>query len=229
MGTYKRLPRGKAKPHDEFRDWTFHALVWIKANWQTALEFAVIVAVAFGIVLGASSYWRYRSESAAERLYAAMRLPAFSDEQIEKLKEISASYSRTPAGQRAMIMLGDVFMEKKDYDGAIEQFKKLSGRSRNHPMLMIAALHRCAEALAKKGDAALAAEMYLKAAANPHNLIASWSRYRAALSLEAAGDVSRAAGLYRQVISDAGEGDAAVRGASEERLIWLRANKKING
>ena len=40
--TYKQLPRGKQKQHDEFRDWTFHALVWVKNNWQTALELVAI-------------------------------------------------------------------------------------------------------------------------------------------------------------------------------------------
>lgn len=229
MGTYKRLPRGKQKPHDEFKDWTVHALVWVKNNWQTAIEIVAVAAVAFAVVVGASTYWRHRSQSAAEKLYDTWRLAQGSDERTKKLEEIVDDYSRTPAGQQAMMEVGDVYLFRKEYDKAIDEFRMLAGRSRNHPIIKVAALHRLAAAQLEKGDALAAAEAYLKAAADPGNLLGATSRYHAAACFERAGDPERAAALYRQAMEDAGEGDRALRDRAEERLIWLVANNLIKG
>ena len=229
MSTYKRLPRGKQKPHDEFVDWTMHALIWIKQNWQTAVEIVIVAGVALGIWMGASAYWQYRSNAAAQGLYAAGKLEAGSDAQLKKLEDVVSRYARTPAGQSAMMQLGDLYLSKKEFDKAIEEFRRLSGKSRHHPILMIAALHKLAQAFEAKGDLKMAAETYLKAAANPGNLVSLVSRFHAADCLEKDGNANEASALYRQIISEAKDDDRAVREASEERLIWLIANNRIEG
>jgi predicted negative regulator of RcsB-dependent stress response len=222
------LPRGKKKPHDEFRDWTYHALVWIKENWQTAVEIVAVAAVVFAVVVGANTYWRHRSQAAADMLYAARQAGLESeDAKVAKLEELVSKYSRTPAGQQAMMQLGQIFLKRNDFDKAAEEFRTLAGKSRNRPIFMIAALHRLAATELSKGDVTAAAETYLKAAADPHNLVALVSRYRAAGCFEKAGDFERAAQLYRQVIDEAGVEDRMVRELSEERLLWLSANKHI--
>lgn len=228
MPIYKNLPRGKKKQHDEFRDWTMHAILWIKDNWQIAVEVVVAAGFAFAIVIGASTYWNYRSDKAAGLFYEASKLAANSDEQIKKLEEIADDYSRTAAGKQSMMQLGNIFLEKKDYDKAAEIFQRLAGRSRNHAILMIAALHKTAEALYDKGDFAGAAETYLKAAADPHNLISAKSRYLAAACFEKTGNLDKAESLYKQVIEDAKDEDAdrMVKEQSEERLIWLALTAK---
>lgn len=227
MAIYKNLPRGKQKQHDEFRDWTMHAIIWVKENWKLALELVVACAVAFAIVVGANTYWRYRSENAAEAFYAAAKLPPDSPDKISKLEEVVSDYSRTPAGRQAMMLLGDIFEEKKEYDKAKDMFQKLAGRSRNHPILTVAALHKLAEIEYSKGDFTACAEDYLKAAANPHNILSARSRYFAAGCFEKAGDAERAKTLYEQVISDAKNDDAdrLIKEQSEERLIWLASKK----
>lgn len=184
-------------------------------------------------MVGASTYWDHRSQTAAELLYAAQRLPQASDEQVAKLEDVASGYARTPSGQEAMMMLGDLYFTRKDFDKTIEKFKLLAGRSRNRPILLIAALHKLAEAQIASGDAVAAADTYLKAAADPHNAVASVSRVRAAASLEKAGELEKAATLYRQVIEDANnkgnDADRSMRDLSEERLIWLIANRRIQG
>jgi len=177
--------------------------------------------------MGASTYWQHRSEGAAEELFAAQRMPRGSDARMSKLEEVASDYSRTPAGRAAMMELGGIYFERKDYDKAQETFGMLAGRSRNHPMLKIAALHRIAETQLAKGDPKSAAETYLKAAADPSNLIGPESRLRAAAAFEAADDADRAAALYKQVIEDAKETDRAAREKAEERLIWMTAENRI--
>lgn len=96
-------------------------------------------------------------------------------------------------------------------------------------MLYIAAMHRLAEAQLALGDANAAAETYLKAAADPHNLVSQDSRLRAAECLERAKEFEQAARLYRQVIDEAGEDDMQVKNKSEERLLWLISNRSVEG
>lgn len=225
MPTYKNLPRGKRKQRDEFVDFSMHALIWLKGNWEWVAEVFIFGAIAFAIVLGAGAYWRHRSMNAAEAFYAAERMEAGSEAQIAKLGEIVESYPRAPAGQEAMMMLGNLYFDKKEYDKADDLFRQLVGRSRNHAIMQIAALHRLAESELAGGDPKGAAETYLKAAADPHNIIGPASRFRAAACFEMAGDSAKAEQLYRQVIGDAKEEDRLLRDKSEERLIWIIANR----
>lgn len=229
IGTYKRLPRGKQKSHDEFLDWTTQAILWVRENWQVAIELTIVAAVAFAVIVGANSYWQHRSQGAADALYEAMRLAPGSEDQAKKLEAVAGDYSRTPAGRQAMMALGNLLLERKEYDRAIDVFRRLAGRSRNHAILMVAALHRLAEAQLAKGDARDAAETYLKAAADPSNLIARESRLRAAAALEHGGEQERAAQLYRQIMQDAGDQDRAVRDRAEERVLWLVTQQQVGG
>lgn len=227
MSTYKRLPRGKSKSSDEFKDSTMHVFEWLKNNWQTSVEVLAVVLVAVAVIAGASVYWSKRSEGAAEKLYLALNAQAGSDDQVNQLTQIMDGYSRTPSGQQAMLKLGDIYLDKGDFDKATQVFKKLTGRSRNRALFMIAALHKLASAELKEGKFVEAAETYLKAASDPHNLISIDSRFRAAAAYEQANDFEKAQGLYRQIIKEAADSDEFIRDLSEERLLWLALNKRI--
>ncbi len=229
IGTYKRLPRGKAKSHDEFRDWTIHVLVWMKKNWKGLAEFGGALIVVLAVLFIARGYWQHHSTEAAEELYAAVGMKTSSAEQMAKLGEVVEGWPRTASGKRAMMMLGGIYLEQKKYEDAQGMFETLAGRSRNFPMLEIAALHRLAEVEIARGDFKGAAKTYIKAAADPHNLLALNSRVRAAAALERAGEFEKASTLYKQVISDAGESEQELKNESEERLIWLLAEGKIKG
>ena len=193
------------------------------------MEFIVVAVVAFGVLFGARQYWRHQSKAAATSLYEAINLEKGSDEQISGLARTVKKWPRTASGKRAMMMLGDMYLDKGEHDKADGLFRMLVGRSRNHPMIKIAALHKLAETQLAMGDADLAAETYLKAAADPHNLLSLDSRIRAAASLERAGKFNKAAMLYRQVIDEAGDDDRYVKEKSEERLLWLMADGRIEG
>lgn len=200
----------------------------MKLHWKVLLEGLALIVVIFVVVVGASNYWKWRSDGGAKKLYAATLLKAGSDEQIKALGDIADGFSRTAAGKRSMMMLGDIYFKRGDFDKALEKFKDVAGHSRNQPIVLIAALHRMAEIELAKGDLEAAYETYVKAAADPHNLVASFSRYRAAEVMEKAGKYDKAAELYRQIIAD-GEKDAAMKQKSEERLLWLVSEKLVKG
>jgi tetratricopeptide (TPR) repeat protein len=206
-----------------------HAILWIKGHWKSVLEAVALVLIVAVVVFGASNYWNTRSGLAAEELYKASLAAGDAGKEIEMLLKVAGDYTRTSAGKQAMMRLGDLYMGKGEYASAIEQFKNLAGRSRNNPMLYIAALHKLAEAQFKSGDFAGAAETYLKAAADPHNLISQQSRFMAAQCYESAGKYNDALGLYRQIIDESKAGDEAMKAKSEERIIWLAADGHANG
>lgn len=229
MSTYKRLPRGKSKPNDEFKDWTLHSLIWIKAHWQWVVEILGLAIFASIIIFGASQFWQHRSESALALYYQANKLPHGSDSQIVMLEKLIDKYTRTPAGKQAMMSLGKIYLQKKDYEKAAAEFKKLAAKTRNHPLMNVAAMFMLAEAKLLEGDSKEAFETYLKIAADPHNKLQALARFRAGECLEKAGDFQGAAQLYRQIIADAHENEGSVKEQSEERLIWLMVNQKVQG
>ncbi|MFA4875104.1 MAG: tetratricopeptide repeat protein [bacterium] len=206
-----------------------HVMQWIAGHWIGVLEIIAVGAVAIAVIIGADAYGRHRAEAAALKFYEAGKLTSGSDDRINALKEIAKKYSRTSAGRQAIMQLGDILVERGDGDGAIEQFRLLADGSRSQPIFRVAALHRIADIQLAAGNPAEAAETYRKAAADPKNGIALTSELLAAACLERAGDFAAAAELYKRIIQDAGEGDRAVRDASEERLLWLSANGYVAG
>lgn len=193
------------------------------------VELIVVAIVAIGVLFGARQYWRHQSTAAALSLYEAIQLERGSDEQIADLNQVVKKWPRTASGKRAMMIVGEIYQDRGEHDKAVELFRMLASRSRNNPMVKTAALHKLAETQLAMGDASLAAETYLKAAADPHNLLALDSRIRAAASLEGAGEFDKAAILYSQIIDEAGDDDRYVKEQSEERLLWLMANGRIEG
>jgi len=229
LGTYKRLPRGREKPHDDFKDWTVHVIVWLRRHWMTAIEVVAVAVVVFAVVIGADYYSTHKAESAAEALYELNAGGEKDEARLAELSVIADDYARTFAGKRALMEEGDLLLKEGKDEEAVERFRMLADGSRNLPALRIAALHRLANAQLAAGDPAEAAKTYRKAAADPHNEIALLSELLAAACLERANDYEGAVELYRRIVEDAGENDAYVRDVSEERLIWLTAKGYITG
>ena len=229
MGTYKRLPRVKEKNNkDEFISFAAHVFIWIRMHWKGALELTGALIVICAIILGARGWWNVRAVNAANKLFEASRLEPNSEAQLKAIEEIAEDYSRTPSGKEAMMLVGDIYTKQKKYPEAIETFRALAGRSRNNGMLFTAALHKMAEAQLASGDSKGAAETYLKAAADPSNVVAASSRFKAGLVLENAGEYEQAKTTYKQIINDAKE-DTPEKRKSEDRIIWLVSNGKVSG
>lgn len=227
--TYKRLPRGKEKRHDEFIDWSMHVMIWVKEHWAGVLELVAFAGIAVAVVIGASAYGKSRAEKAAMALYQAQKLASGSEERATALKGVVEDFPRSFAGKSALMEIGEGQIAKGDSAAAIESLRTLADRSRSQPLFRIAALHRMASAQAAKGEWLLAAETFRKAAADPGNVLALTSELLAGICLERAGDAAAAVQLYQRIIKDAGENDRAVRDASEERLLWLTATGHTAG
>jgi tetratricopeptide (TPR) repeat protein len=217
------LPRGKKRHHDDFKDWSLHLMLWIKAHWVSVVEVLVIGLIAFVVVVGTTAYGQHRADAGAVALYEAQKLPNGSEGEIAALSKVAKDYRRTFAGKDALMQLGELFFARGDYAAAIERYQALADGTRSQPMLHIAALHRLANAQLALGNPKDAAETYRKAAAEPGNLVAIMSNLMAATCLERAGEYAAAADLYRRIMSDAGDGDRAARDVSEGRLLWLQA------
>ena len=217
----------KQKGHDEFIDWTLHSLLWLKKRWKGVLEVIGLVAVVFVVVVGATYYWEYRSSAAAEAYYETTKLAANSEPRKVALEKVVDDYLGTLAGKRALMDLGDLYLNQKNYELAAEKFQLLAGKSRNHAMLFVAAMYKLADTQAASGDKDTAVETYLKVAADPHNILSMDSRLKAANILEADGKYEKAAGIYRQIIDEATEKDTFAKDKSEERLLWLIVNGRV--
>ena len=201
-------------------------LLWLKRNWKSAFEVVGLAIVILVVVIGARGYWSARANASAKMFYSANRIKDDAG-RIAALVKLSEKYSGLPYGKMAMMELGDAYMKKASYAKAEDEFNKLASKSRNHPILYVASLHKLASAYLAAGDSVAAAGAYLKAAAEPHNLLASKSRFRAAQCFELAGKYDDAKRLYKQIMNDGK--DFSMKQMSEERLLWLMSGDQVHG
>jgi len=204
-----------------------HVLIWLRNNWKSFLELLAVGVVAAIVVFGAGHWWKYRSSAASEELYKISLGKKTPQEEIGAFLNVVDRYPRTAAGKHAMMRLGTLYSKEGKYDLAVKQFEKLSGMSRNMPMMRIAALHNLAEVHMAMGEKEKACEDYMMAASDPKNLLQMTSRLRAAACFEDNEKYDRAENLYKQITTESAEEDSEARLISEERLLWLAAKGKI--
>lgn len=199
---------------------------FMRDNYKAIVWVAVIVLLVAGALWGGMFLKDYRAGKASELLYQARKLQPGSEEQIRALKDIADDYTSTGSGKMAMFMYGEALFEKKDYEGAVREFRLLSNKTARRPFLKVAAMHKMAESLYAMGKMEDAAKTYLEASSIPENKNGNDSLYQAARCYEDMKDFAQAENLYRKILDTAKDDQSKFR--AEERLLWLFANGSIS-
>lgn len=226
MGTYKRLPRGRRKPTNEFITFAEKTYSWVLMNWKSVALGAGLILILIVVIVGGYRYAGWRKDSAADALAKAQSM---SDEVQRRtaLILVEDEYRRTPAGRESLLLLGKESLAKGQPGEAVKHFDELAEQSRGYPIMKVYALHQLGTAYERLGDWAKAAEEYATAARTKGNLIKGESLYLQARCLEKLGDYAQAKEIYDELIGDDASADAATKVKSEERLLWLMAGRRV--
>lgn len=224
MGTYKRLPREKAKPKEGLATTLDHAYHWLELNWRAVLAGIGSVAVVVVIILGIASYAGGKDEKARDMLYQAGLITAAGDEAIKAFENVIFSYPSSGAASIARLKLGDIWYEKGDFGKAIEVMAPIQKSS--DPAIRILALHNLAAATLASGKEKEAAEYYLKAYNDPKNLVKGLSYFNAGLAFEASGNTDEAGKIFTELSKEeTAFSTPPLREKSKEKLLWLAIHK----
>ena len=208
---------------DEFVDWTMHVYMFVRKHIKVIAGVTGLVIVIFAGVMGGIYLSEYRANKAAKALYNAQEMLAGSSKQLEALEEVADKYGSTGSGRLALLTLGEELFKKGEYEAAATQFKVLSQKSKNTPLLQVVALHCMAKSLFALGEIEQAAQAYLNASQVPGNLNRDDSLYQAARCYEEMKNFDEARKIHSKVI-DTGTNETT-KSRSEERLLWLIARE----
>lgn len=225
MGTYKRLPRKKKKGGDDIATFAEKAYAWAAVNWRKIVAVSAAVIVIFLSALGAYEYHVWKEDQAARALAAATGKEGTT--RVDALAAVADRYARTAAGREAMLLLGNRWLKEGNADNALRWFDEVADRTRSYPILKTYALHQIGHLHAQAGDWEQAAQAFEGAAQIKGNMIKMRSLYEEARCLEELGKFGDASSLYEKIIASSDNSARAVKALSEERLLWLAADRRI--
>ena len=150
----------------------------------------IIWGVLIGVVVLAGGWYFYQQGQEDENIEANRQLAAVSQvyqsgqykmaiagdpsRGLPGLEEIAYNYESTPAGQHAMLYLGNCYLYTQDYDKAIETFENASP---GDPLLNAAKYAGLGAAYFNKENFEMAAETFEKAAKAYENDMVTAQRY----------------------------------------------------
>lgn len=228
MATYKRLPRGRKKPTNEFATFAEKTYAWILTNWRIVAFFSAAAVVIFGVIVGGYKYVDWRASRAADALAKAQRVEDSASRQ-KWLAEVAKEYPGTAAGREAMVFLSAVTLSEEQFDEAKVWLEMLEQRSRRYPILRVYALHNLGKLYEQQNEWEKAADAYGKAMTVKGNLIKNQSVYKRAFCLEKMGRFDEAGELYARLLDESANADLMTKARSEERLLWLKVHRQAAG
>lgn len=228
MGTYKRLPRGKKKPANELMTFAEKCYALFHKRWKAVLAVCVFTIALLVAIIGGYRYMNWRSAEAFNAL-AAARDVADQTARSTALVGVTEDYRGTAAAREAALVLGNTALGKGAFEEALKWFEQLSERSHSYPILQVYALIHQGRAYEEMGKYEEASRAYRTATRIKGNLIKGQTMYDEARCLEKLGAYDEAKERYREALEEAGESDVLLKAKSEERLLWLIANRHIAG
>ncbi|MGD9124345.1 MAG: tetratricopeptide repeat protein [Desulfarculaceae bacterium] len=218
------------KEPDEFLTFSDRAFRWAKQNLKLVIVSVSAVVLILAVVLGIRAYQQYRAKAASEALAPAFNLylntVATAGEDSKQIKaaadslsQVTSTYSTTTSGLQARLALGSLLLEQEKFKKAEKTFRGLSEEPDLAPELLPLAWRGLAQALEGQNKPTAAAEAFQEAARLSGPSLARMSRLDQARVLAAAGDKSRAAQIYRDLLTKA-PGTPSAR-AAREGLVAL--------
>ncbi len=193
-------------------------------NKKTVIGFVVVLAV---LVVGAMGYRFTRQQAidgAQEGFGKAMI--AFEadrvDEAVQGFTSVVDNYDNTPQAAYSSLMLGRIYMERENYDQAIEYLEQAAQIKRNTGFVSGEALVLLGTAYEAKGDTKRAVE-YFEQALSAADIRYRYPdvRWKMALAYKELGNVDQSRQALQEIVSD------TVSGEYEEKAKNLLAELSV--
>lgn len=195
MGTEARVVQG---------DVLSQAIQWAKQNRRVVTTASALVVIAAGGVWFTLSARARKEAFAARELRDAQAAVAAGNVPLatNDLARLMASYEGTAAADEGAVLLGQLRLMRGEADSAIRELTQFAATG-PRPRFLAAAYNLLGAALEQRGRLSEAGDAYQKAASTwPYEYLQAQSLLDAGRAFAAAGDTSRAAAAYRQILRD---------------------------
>ncbi|NIS63262.1 MAG: tetratricopeptide repeat protein, partial [Proteobacteria bacterium] len=205
MAKRRRIPKKKLKEPDEFISTTARILSWTVENLKLLLIGIIICAL---IVLSVV-FWRIRARNreldalnvfhrASEMLMSAEDPSSKGyQEAIDELERIKREYAHTDVVELAQLQLGQGFLNTKQYDKAVESYRKLLDRGPRERLYRLLALQNLGYAYEGQGDYQKALDSFQSLVAKGESFLQPWGYLNVSRCYEKLGKREEALKTYR--------------------------------
>jgi predicted negative regulator of RcsB-dependent stress response len=225
------------KEPDQFLTQSALAFEWVKNHGREIAYGVIGLVVLIGLIMAWTSWQRSRRQHAAVMLHQALKLIETPEQQanqtapvpvpdsgkaIEKLREITESYSGTPAGARAYWHLGHLYFQKGDAQAALAAYQQARDRFPRQQQLSVtlAALN-----VGYAQEATGACEQAIDSYESVQQSSFAWLHGEAYLGMgrcyEANGAKDKAIDVYSRALAD-GKLTGEVQQTINEQLVRLQ-------
>jgi tetratricopeptide (TPR) repeat protein len=204
----KRISKKKLKEPDEFVSTTAKVLLWTRGNLRLILTGIIVgVLVASFILL-----WRIRTErretAAHNSLQHASEILASAEdpsskgyqEALDQFERIQREYPNTKAAQLAQLRLGQELLESKQYDKAVEIYRKFLNGNPGERLYRLFALQNLGYAYEGGGDYQRALDSFQKLVEMGESFLQPWGYINVGRCYEKLGKKEEAIENYRTLL-----------------------------
>jgi tetratricopeptide (TPR) repeat protein len=201
----RRIPKKKLKEPDEFISTTARMITWTVENLKLLLIGIIIGAlVVLSLIL-----WRIRARNreveALDVFYRASEMLISAEdpsskgyqEAIDELERIQRDYSHTAVVRLAQLQLGQGFLNSKQYDKAVETYRKFLDSDPREGLYRLLALQNLAYAYEGQGDYQKALDSFQSLVAKGESFLQPWGYLNVSRCYEKLGKREEALKTYR--------------------------------
>jgi len=201
----RRIPKKKLKEPDEFISTTARMITWTVENLKLLLIGIIIGAlVVLSLIL-----WRIRARNreveALDVFYRASEMLISAEdpsskgyqEAVDELERIQRDYSHTDVVQLAQLQLGQGFLNSKQYDRAVETYRKFLDSNPREGLYRLLALQNLGYAYEGQGDYQKALDSFQSLVAKGESFLQPWGYLNVSRCYEKLGKREEALKTYR--------------------------------
>lgn len=205
MAKRRRIPKKKLKEPDEFISTTARILSWTVENLKLVLIGMIICA----LVVLSLVFWRIKARNreieALNVFYRASEMLMSAEdpsskgyqEAIAEFGRIQREYPHTDVVELAQLQLGQGFLNTKQYDKAVESYRKFLDSGPREGLYRLLALQNLGYAYEGQGDYQRALDSFQSLVAKGENFLQPWAYLNVGRCYEKLGNREEALKTYR--------------------------------
>jgi len=201
----RRILKKKLKEPDEFISTAARIISWARQNLRLILiGFIIGALVAISLV-----FWRIKARNreieGLNSFYRASEMLASAEdpsskgyqEAMDEFERIQREYPRTDAVQLAQLQLGQGFLNSKQYDKAVETYRKFLDNDPREELYRLLALQNLGYAYEGQGDYQRALDSYQSLVSEGESFLQPWGYFNVGRCYEKLGKREEALKAYR--------------------------------
>ena len=213
MAKSRRIPQKRLKEPDEFISTTARIISWTVENLKL-----ILIGIIIGVLVVVSLvFWRIRTRNreveALNSFYRALEMLTSAEdpsskgyqEAIDEFGRIQREYPRTEAVQLAQLQLGQGFLNSKQYDKAMETYRKFLDSDPREELYRLLALQNLGYAYEGQGDYQRALDSYQSLVSEGESFLQPWGYFNVGRCYEKLGkreEALKAYGIFLEKFPD---------------------------